>query len=448
MAEETNEQNQQRPNPFRRKSFNRYRKPHGKPHREEGAETAPGEEGRPVDEETPAMLGGDSGTPVSASERDDAALTASSEAPAEGRPQQQQRRNEGGERGERGERGDRGERPQKQRRPQQTPGQPHGQTQKTQTGEQSSSRMFVSVIVPLLNEEESLRELAEQLKNSLQRITQSYEVIFVDDGSTDGSFKVLREINARNRRMKAVRFRRNYGKSAAIMIGFQKAQGEYVITMDADLQDDPAEIPNLIKELRGGLDVVSGWKKKRRDPITKTIPSKFFNFVTGLTTGIKIHDFNCGLKGYKRDVVKSVNVYGELHRYIPALAHWLGFRIGEIPVNHRPRKFGKTKFGMGRFFRGFLDLLTLVFTTRFATRPLHLFGGWGIVSTLIGLGTGSYLAYEKLVNNIPLSNRPLFMVALIMIVLGVQFVSIGLMGELITKGQQSEKDYSIREEIR
>jgi glycosyltransferase involved in cell wall biosynthesis len=436
MAEETNEQQPQRPNPFRRKSFNRYRKPHGKTHREDGVENAPGDEGSPVEDEIAATPHGDSDAPVSAAERTDAVQAGSPETPAEGKPQQQ-RRNEGGER------------QQKQRRPQQTPGQPQAQASRPPSGEQqSSSRTMVSVVIPLLNEEESLRELAEQLKNSLQRITQNYEVIFIDDGSTDGSFKVLREINARNRRMKAVRFRRNYGKSGALMVGFQKAQGEYVITMDADLQDDPAEIPNLIKELRGGLDVVSGWKKKRRDPLTKRIPSKFFNFVTGLTTGIKIHDFNCGLKGYKREVVKSVNVYGELHRYIPALAHWLGFRIGEIPVNHRPRKFGKTKFGMGRFFRGFLDLLTLVFTTRFATRPLHLFGGWGIVSTLLGMGTGAYLAFEKIVNGIPLSNRPLFMVSLIMIVLGVQFVSMGMLGELITKGQQSEKDYAIREEIR
>jgi glycosyltransferase involved in cell wall biosynthesis len=440
MAEETNEQQPQRPNPFRRKSFNRYRKPHGKQHREEGADTTPGSEGRPVDEETATPPRNEAAIDTVAPDTTGIQQVGSSESPVENKPIHQQRRTEGGER------------PQKQRRQQpqgQPPTQPHVQTQQPASGQQgSSSRTFVTVIVPLLNEEESLRELAEQLKNSLQRITQSYEVLFIDDGSTDGSFKVLREINARNRRMKAVRFRRNYGKSAAIMVGFQKAQGEYVITMDADLQDDPAEIPNLIKELRGGLDVVSGWKKKRRDPLTKRIPSKFFNFVTGLTTGIKIHDFNCGLKGYKRDVVKSVNVYGELHRYIPALAHWLGFRIGEIPVNHRPRKFGKTKFGMGRFFRGFLDLLTLIFTTRFATRPLHLFGGLGIISTICGFGMGAYLAYLKLFNGISLSNRPLFMVSLIMIILGVQFVSIGLMGELITKGQQSEKDYAIREEIR
>jgi glycosyltransferase involved in cell wall biosynthesis len=247
--------------------------------------------------------------------------------------------------------------------------------------------------------------------------------------------------------VKAIRFRRNYGKSAALAVGFQKAQGDFVITMDADLQDDPGEIPNIIRELKGGFDVVSGWKKKRKDPLGKTIPSKFFNFVTAKVTGINIHDFNCGLKGYKNDVVKSVHVYGELHRYIPALAHWQGFKVGETIVNHRPRKFGKTKFGMTRYSRGFLDLLTVVFTTRYVTRPLHLFGGWGIVSTLAGLFISLWLIYEKYFNDQPLSNRPLFIVALIMIIVGVQFVSMGLLGELITRNQQMEKEYSIREEI-
>ncbi len=298
-----------------------------------------------------------------------------------------------------------------------------------------------------MNEEDSLRELHEQLKNVLSRIGGNYELIFVDDGSTDNSFKVLRELRQRNNRVKAVRFRRNYGKSAALAVGFQKAQGDYVITMDADLQDDPGEIPNIIRELKGGLDVVSGWKKKRKDPLGKTIPSKFFNFVTAKVTGIDIHDFNCGLKGYKNDVVKSVHVYGELHRYIPVLAHWLGFKVGETVVNHRPRKFGKTKFGMSRYSRGFLDLLTVVFTTRYVSRPLHLFGGWGIVSSLAGLFISLWLIYEKYFSDQPLSNRPLFIVALIMIIVGVQFVSMGLLGELITRNQQMEREYSVREEI-
>ncbi len=312
---------------------------------------------------------------------------------------------------------------------------------------QHRNRPYVSVIIPLLNEEESLRELHEQLKNALNKVGGNYELIFIDDGSTDRSFNVLRELRQRNNRVKAIRFRRNYGKSAALAVGFQKAQGEFVITMDADLQDDPAEIPNLIREMKNGLDVVSGWKKKRRDPISKTLPSKFFNFVTGKVTGVKIHDFNCGLKGYKNEVVKSVHVYGELHRYIPALASWLGFKVGETVVNHRPRRFGKTKFGMARFTRGFLDLVTVVFTTRYITRPLHLFGGWGIFSALIGIITGAWLTYEKFVNGEPLSNRPLFLVSLIMIIVGVQFISMGLIAELTTRNRQIEREYSIREEI-
>lgn len=306
----------------------------------------------------------------------------------------------------------------------------------------------VSVVIPLYNEEQSLKELADQLKNTLVRIGGRYELIFVDDGSTDNSFRVLRDLHFRNNRIKVIRFRRNYGKSAALMVGFQRAQGEFVVTMDADLQDDPAEIPNLIRQIKAGYDVVSGWKKKRRDPITKTIPSRFFNFVTSFMTGIKIHDFNCGLKAYRRDVVKSVNVYGELHRYIPALAHWQGFRIGEVVVQHRARKYGKTKFGMGRFFKGFLDLLTVLFTTRYISRPLHLFGVWGMLSTFVGLCIDGYLVEEWITGATSLSNRPLFLVGLILIIVGIQFVSIGLLGEMITKGQHVEKEYTIREIIK
>jgi glycosyltransferase involved in cell wall biosynthesis len=306
----------------------------------------------------------------------------------------------------------------------------------------------ISVVIPLYNEEQSLKELADQLKSALVRLGGRYELIFVDDGSTDNSFRVLRDLHFRNNRIKVIRFRRNYGKSAALMVGFQRAQGEFVVTMDADLQDDPAEIPNLIRQIKLGYDVVSGWKKKRRDPITKTIPSRFFNSVTAFLTGIKIHDFNCGLKAYRRDVVKSVNVYGELHRYIPALAHWQGYSIGETVVQHRARKYGKTKFGVGRFFRGFLDLVTVLFTTRYISRPLHLFGVWGMVSTFAGLCVDGYLVAEWMAGKTSLGNRPLFLVGLILIIVGIQFVSIGLLGEMITKAQHVERDYSIREIIK
>jgi glycosyltransferase involved in cell wall biosynthesis len=327
--------------------------------------------------------------------------------------------------------------------------QQHPQQQsQSQAQPPAAQRLEYSVVIPLYNEEESLRDLTEQLKVVLTRLGGRYEIIYIDDGSTDNSFRVLRDLHFKNKRIKVIRFRRNYGKSAALMVGFQKAQGEFVITLDADLQDDPAEIPNLVKQIRAGFDVVSGWKKKRHDPITKIIPSKFFNFVTSLATGIKIHDFNCGLKAYRKDVVKSVNVYGELHRYIPALAHWQGFRIGEVPVQHRARKFGKSKFGGGRLFKGGLDLLTVLFTTRYMTRPLHFFGVWGILSALAGFILDAYLSVEWMLGRTALSNRPLFVVGLILIIVGVQFVSLGLLGEMITKGQNTEKEYSIREVLK
>ena len=274
----------------------------------------------------------------------------------------------------------------------------------------------------------------------------NYEIIFVDDGSTDGSARVIQELRNRDRRVKLIRFRRNFGKSAALSVGFAQAEGQYVITMDADLQDDPEEISSLVDELKKGFDLVSGWKKKRRDPITKTIPSKFFNFITGLMTGIPIHDFNCGLKGYRKEVVKEVKVYGELHRYIPVLAHSLGFRIGEIPVLHRARRYGKTKFGIGRFWKGFLDLLTALFTTRYLARPLHLFGFWGLAFLIAGVGVDGYLTYLKFVDGISLSNRPLFIGGILLTIVGVQFISIGLIGEIISKTRtNADKEYSIRE---
>ena len=249
----------------------------------------------------------------------------------------------------------------------------------------AQSNPYVSIVVPLLNEDESLGELYAQILAAMAPLAKPYEIIFVDDGSTDKSFSVLQELHARDPRVKVVRFRRNFGKSSALSVGFHEAQGEFVVTMDADLQDDPAEIPGLIDMLNQGYDLVSGWKKRRHDPLSKTIPSKLANSVTAMMTGIPIHDMNCGLKAYRREVVKGVNVYGELHRYIPALAHWAGFRVGEKVVNHRSRQYGHTKFGIGRFSRGFLDLLTVLFTTRYIRRPLHLFGVWGIISFLIGV---------------------------------------------------------------
>ena len=303
----------------------------------------------------------------------------------------------------------------------------------------------VSIVIPLFNEEGSLKELTESINATMRGSAKSFEIIFVDDGSTDGSFGVLKALHTKNPHIKVIRFRRNFGKSAALSVGFKEARGEFVITMDADLQDDPKEIPSLIAAMGDSYDLVSGWKQKRHDPLTKTIPSRFFNYVTGRMTGIPIHDFNCGLKAYRNEVVKSVNVHGELHRFIPVLAHWAGFRVTEKVVQHHPRKFGKTKFGTSRFFNGFLDLLTVLFTTRYLRRPLHLFGVWGIIAFFIGAVADAYLIIEKFLGLTSLSDRPLFLIGFFLIVIGVQFISIGLLGEMITRQERDEEVYSVRE---
>lgn len=304
------------------------------------------------------------------------------------------------------------------------------------------------MVIPLYNEEGSLKELHQQLRQTLNRMNVRYELLFVDDGSTDRSYQVLRDLKRMDHHIKIIRFRRNYGKSAALSVGFEKALGNTVITMDADLQDDPTEIPSLRRKLEDGYDLVSGWKKVRRDPITKTIPSRFFNFVTSRMSGVRLHDMNCGLKAYRREVVKTVNVYGELHRYVPVLAHWEGFRVGEIIVNHRPRKYGKTKFGIGRLWKGALDLLTVVFTTRYLRNPLHLFGLWGMLAFFAGLVIDGWLAVEWLRGMTSLSNRPLFIAGVLLMIIGVQFVSIGLLGEMISKTRRTEEEYSIREFVK
>lgn len=311
-----------------------------------------------------------------------------------------------------------------------------------------SASPVVSIVIPLYNEEESLRELTQKIVGVMTGMRTSYEMIFVDDGSTDGSFQVLKDLHAKNRAVKVIRFRRNFGKSAALSVGFREARGKFVVTMDADLQDDPEEIPGLLQAMDDRYDLISGWKKKRHDPITKTIPSRFFNFVTRVMTGIPIHDFNCGLKAYRGEVVKELNVYGELHRYIPVLAHYAGYRVGEKVVQHHPRKYGHTKFGISRFFRGFLDLLTVLFTTRYIRRPLHLFGVWGMVSFLIGAAIDIYLSIEWALGTTSLSNRPLFLVGFLFIIIGIQFVSIGLLGEMITRQQRSDEGYSIRDVLK
>ncbi|MFH1861746.1 MAG: glycosyltransferase family 2 protein [bacterium] len=303
----------------------------------------------------------------------------------------------------------------------------------------------ISVVIPLYNEEESLRELYSLLSQYLSPWDKC-EIIFVDDGSTDGSFQVLKSLHQQDHRIRVISFRKNFGKSAALDAGFRAAKGDYIITMDADLQDDPAEIPNLIAKIEEGYDLVSGWKKKRRDPISKTIPSRLFNRITGWFTGLRIHDFNCGLKAYRREVVERLPVYGELHRFLPALAHLDGFRVGEIPVKHHARKFGKSKFGVSRFINGFLDLITVLFLGRYMKKPLHLFGIAGAVFILAGFVILAYLTWGWL-HGIWIGNRPIFFLGILLLIFGAQSFSIGLLGELFTRMQIERREYSIKSSL-
>jgi glycosyltransferase involved in cell wall biosynthesis len=311
--------------------------------------------------------------------------------------------------------------------------------------------IFLSVLIPLLNEEESLPELTNQIVTVLnENKILDYEIIFVDDGSKDGSFEVIRNLRKENNRIHCIRFRRNYGKSAALSVAFEQAKGKFVITMDADLQDDPKEIPALLAKIKEGYDLVSGWKKKRYDPISKTIPSKLFNAVTSMVSGVKLHDFNCGLKAYRRDVVKSLYVYGEMHRYLPALAFMDGYRVTEIPVTHHPRKYGHTKFGLSRFLYGFLDLLTVLVTAKYMKRPLHFFGLVGFILSFLGILVDGVLTAQWFMGNTNLSNRPLLWFGIAMIIVGVQFISLGLIAELIIKYNMvnnKNNNYSIIDRI-
>lgn len=302
------------------------------------------------------------------------------------------------------------------------------------------NNQMISVVIPLLNEEESLNELSHELEKVFDFLKCNYEVIFIDDGSTDNSFARIREIHRRNPKFHCIKLRRNYGKSAALAKGFKAAKGNVVITMDADLQDDPAEIPDLIKVLNSGYDLVSGWKKVRYDPFIKKHTSKLFNYFTSKLSGVRLHDFNCGLKAYKKDVVKSLRIYGEMHRYIPALAYLSGFKVTEKPVRHQARKYGVTKFGASRFVNGFLDLMTVVFTNKYMKRPLHFFGSIGIITSMLGIIITIYLGILKFAEGKPLSDRPLFLVGIFLIIVGIQFLSLGLIAEMITKSNVKDDD--------
>jgi len=313
----------------------------------------------------------------------------------------------------------------------------------------------ISIVIPAYNEAESLPELCDWIERVMQKNQFSYEIIIISDGSTDGTWQVIEQIAQKNAFVKGIEFNRNYGKSAALHAGFQKASGEVIITMDADLQDDPEEIPELYRMIQAeNYDLVSGWKQKRQDPLSKTIPTKLYNAVTRWFSGIPLHDFNCGLKAYKRKVVKSIEVYGEMHRYIPVIAKAAGFKkIGEKKVKHHPRKYGTTKFGLERFLFGFLDLLSITFVTKFRKRPMHFFGGFGVLSFLIGFLITTWVIAEKIISIYQrtsyrnVTEQPLFYLALVAMIVGVQLFTAGFIGEMIITNSSKTQEYIINQSV-
>lgn len=317
------------------------------------------------------------------------------------------------------------------------------------------SSLQLSIVIPLFNEEESLPELTGWIQRVMQANNFTYEVILVDDGSKDKSWEVIEKLSAKNPAIKGIKFRRNYGKSAGLNVGFDAAQGDVIITMDADLQDSPDEIPDLYKMITvDGYDLVSGWKQKRYDPITKTLPTKLFNGATRYMSGIQLNDFNCGLKAYKKEVVKSIEVYGEMHRYIPVIAKWAGFvKIGEKAVQHQARKYGFTKFGWERFVNGFLDLMTISFVSKFGKRPMHFFGFVGTLMFIFGGGVSFWLIIEKIYKQLNhavarnVTDQPLFYLALVAMIIGTQLFLAGFIGELISRNSPERNNYLIEKRI-
>ncbi|HET9327981.1 MAG TPA: glycosyltransferase family 2 protein [Candidatus Eisenbacteria bacterium] len=305
------------------------------------------------------------------------------------------------------------------------------------------TRLGVSAVIPVYDEADSLRELHAELVRALEGLGRSFEIVYLDDGSRDGSDHVIAELAERDPRVRGLSFRRNFGKSAALAVGFRMARGDWVLTLDADLQDDPAELHKLVVALEGGLDLVSGWKQNRQDPATKTLPSRLFNAVTGMAAGIRLHDFNCGFKLYRREVVESIEVYGELHRFLPALAHWRGFRVGEVAVRHRARRFGKSKFGAARFVNGFLDLLSAAFLSTSALKPLHLFGRIGLLFLTVGIGIGLFFVALWFTGD-PIRVRPLMLFGAGLVLLGIQLILMGLLGEMIARIHAPRADYPVR----
>jgi len=302
----------------------------------------------------------------------------------------------------------------------------------------------ISVVVPVHDEERSVALLYEELQAALEPSGEPWEAIFVDDGSLDGSFAALTRLHARTSNVRVVRLRRNFGKSAALAAGFAQARGETVVTIDGDLQDDPSEIPRLLAKLEEGFDLVSGWKARRRDPWRRRVVSRIFNAVTGRVSGLRLHDMNCGLKAYRSEVVRGLPLYGELHRFIPVLAHYRGFRVAELPVNHRPRTHGRSRYGLERYLRGFLDLLTVTFMGRFRHRPLHLFGGLGLVLGLLGTVILVYLTVLKATGE-AIGQRPLLTLGVLLVVVGLQFFSLGLLSEMVTSHHEERVGTAERE---
>jgi glycosyltransferase involved in cell wall biosynthesis len=289
----------------------------------------------------------------------------------------------------------------------------------------------ISVVVPVFNEERSVALLYEELQAALDPLDEPWEALYVDDGSTDDTFGALTRLHARSDNVRVIRLRRNFGKAAALAAGFAQASGDTIVTIDGDLQDDPAEIPRLLAKLEEGFDLVSGWKTRRRDPVTRRVPSRIFNWTASRIAGVRLHDMNCGLKAYRAEVVHGLTLYGELHRFIPVLAHERGYRVGELPVNHRPREHGRSRYGLERYLRGFLDLLTVTFIGRYRQRPLHLFGGLGLGLALVGFVILVYLTIVKLTGH-AIGERPLLTLGVLLVVVGLQFFSLGLLGELVT----------------
>ena len=307
----------------------------------------------------------------------------------------------------------------------------------------------VGIIVPVFEEAGTISALADEIREVCDEAELTFQVWFVDDGSSDNSWTEIERQCAADKRFNGIRFRRNYGKSAALAAGFEHANASIVITMDGDLQDDPHEIPQLVHAINQGLDLVSGWKKSRNDPLSKTLPSRFFNLVTRIVSGIPLHDFNCGLKAYRLEVVKSIKVYGEMHRYIPLLAKWEGFyRIGELQVRHRPRQHGRSKFGLERYIRGCLDLVTVSFLTRFGARPMHFFGSMGLLAFLGGFIISLWITIDKLVYDNPVGDRPALLLGALLIIVGVQAMCTGILGDLILRGRMEDRQPYVIAELR